>query len=895
MFSGTSVYEHAQAFSEFQAYKTRVPVRGAILLNEGMDQVVLVKGWKKGANWSFPRGKINQNEPDLDCAVREVYEETGYDIEAAGLVEAEKEKHIDMNLREQEMRLYVFRGIPMDTYFEPRTRKEISKIQWWRLSDLPTLKKKKQQQEGKADDLAVNANKFYMVAPFIPQLKKWINGQKKIDKARQSSQAVVIEEEEPAPVEVPGLPEDLAEPPSMDEFTNVLEKLRQSAVPSKASDLPEVSEPPTNNRDLSSQLRAILKVPATPIQDPSPQEAVNEASIASTVKNQNSMGLLALFQGKPPVQTAQPPRTPAEQVYGHSPAPKSPSHPHYQRPRFSTLPPPPTFPLSTSQDQELRAQPQPPMVRPIPSPQQPAQLIPRAIHPQHQRPPPRANLNPQTIAPYQRTGDPQFAQHAHAPGNQPLSIPPASNLPAPKLNAQSFTLLNLFKTGPPTKEIISDNQVKAPANTVAQAAAAAGLPNFGKKLEAILNNAKAPQTSPQEQYSVSNGSPALASPQILPVTQITKAPGAGRPKSEHHDKLLNLFRSPSVAEAVPARVEAPASLQLPSTPVELSALPSTPGHSRELSRKDQSAQKAALEMVQSTPSKVEKSPRQDPAKLPRPPVSATVNGPLNVPQFDVLAKAARDAKQAAKEHGSAQQQKRSPITILARPGSSNGPPPAAPVQTDTLAVPKSKHNKTAAPKIQTFTTPTIAPPQAPDLKGQEILPKPFHPQILRRPANHENLNEPSPIQPLPSPTHKILADRRSTQPTDHKKSLLSLFSRPTPSVSPPSANEAPASALDPTSFLSPAGKTPTPQEQAEGAFARLTKSVGAIGADPHEDKVDFTPRQPVLSRKGSTNEKVTEGVLSGRTSGKHTPTKTTTPIDKSFLLSYLEGVAKAGR
>lgn len=97
------------------------------MLNDAMDEVVLVKGWKKGARWSFPRGKINKDEPDLECAVREVYEETGYDLKEAGLVKSEEEmKYIEVSMREQHMRLYVFRGVPKDTHFEPRTRKEIS-------------------------------------------------------------------------------------------------------------------------------------------------------------------------------------------------------------------------------------------------------------------------------------------------------------------------------------------------------------------------------------------------------------------------------------------------------------------------------------------------------------------------------------------------------------------------------------------------------------------------------------------------------------------------------------------------------------------------------------------------------------------------------------------------
>lgn len=127
LLSAFSQYHHSAAFSEFLAYKTRVPVRGAIMLNDAMDQVVLVKGWKKSAAWSFPRGKINKDEKDLDCAIREVYEETGYDLRTEGMVgEGQEAKSIEVTMREQHMKLFVFRGIPMDAYFEPRTRKEIS-------------------------------------------------------------------------------------------------------------------------------------------------------------------------------------------------------------------------------------------------------------------------------------------------------------------------------------------------------------------------------------------------------------------------------------------------------------------------------------------------------------------------------------------------------------------------------------------------------------------------------------------------------------------------------------------------------------------------------------------------------------------------------------------------
>ena len=183
--------QHLAAYEEFLAYKVRVPVRGAILMDQTMEKALLVRGWKKGASWSFPRGKINKDEPDLDCAIREVYEETGYDIAAAGLVATNQEdghvKAIDITMREQHMKLFVFRGVPLDTYFEPRTRKEISKIQWYNVKDLPGFKKLKGQVDHGQGEL--QASKFYMVAPFLGHLKKWIGQQRKKDAAMAEAQA----------------------------------------------------------------------------------------------------------------------------------------------------------------------------------------------------------------------------------------------------------------------------------------------------------------------------------------------------------------------------------------------------------------------------------------------------------------------------------------------------------------------------------------------------------------------------------------------------------------------------------------------------------------------------------------------------------------------------------
>lgn len=90
--------KHERLFLEFMRYKSRVPVCGAIMINQTWDKVrsprrvcrvnrlltvtssfdlqcILVKGWK-GNSWSFPKGKINQDEDKHICAIREVHPST---------------------------------------------------------------------------------------------------------------------------------------------------------------------------------------------------------------------------------------------------------------------------------------------------------------------------------------------------------------------------------------------------------------------------------------------------------------------------------------------------------------------------------------------------------------------------------------------------------------------------------------------------------------------------------------------------------------------------------------------------------------------------------------------------------------------------------------------------
>ena len=67
-------YSHllSDILKRFVAYKLTVPCMGAILLDPTMQKCLLVRGFKAHSSWGFPRGKVNRNEPDIECAIREV-------------------------------------------------------------------------------------------------------------------------------------------------------------------------------------------------------------------------------------------------------------------------------------------------------------------------------------------------------------------------------------------------------------------------------------------------------------------------------------------------------------------------------------------------------------------------------------------------------------------------------------------------------------------------------------------------------------------------------------------------------------------------------------------------------------------------------------------------------
>lgn len=315
MFKDRPDEDWASAYDRFILYKNRVPVRGAVLLNDQMDRILLVKGWKKTATWSFPRGKINKDEADIDCAIREAWEETGFDIRAAGLVkDPRKVRHIEKTLRDQSVKLFVFRGVPSDYNFVPQTRKEISKCEWYKISDLPTSAKAKHiPQEGTGQHLVLNANKFYMVAPFVQELKKIIGQLRKNDQRQASKLAAAVISLDPVDV------------PSADEHGGFLPPEAPLMSPAVPSSLPEVT--PDSAQERSLQLKQQLDIPQT-----AHLEKSNPVM---------SSALLNLLRSAPAAEMRNDPHTPVEQnVFPIQP--RSPDR--STRPaNVGVQPPPPAF------------------------------------------------------------------------------------------------------------------------------------------------------------------------------------------------------------------------------------------------------------------------------------------------------------------------------------------------------------------------------------------------------------------------------------------------------------------------------------------------------------------------------------------------------------------------
>lgn len=159
-----------QLLTIYRSYKSKIPVCGCIILNPKMTKVLLACNWS-GNSWTFPRGKQNENETSLECAIREVYEEIGFDVRPYLISqEAESSKHM-LEMNDGSIKLYIVPNVSEENDFQPQTRKEISNVQFFSLKTIP--------------------NDSFAVKQFIKPLKAWISKNKDIITKKKGKKELV--------------------------------------------------------------------------------------------------------------------------------------------------------------------------------------------------------------------------------------------------------------------------------------------------------------------------------------------------------------------------------------------------------------------------------------------------------------------------------------------------------------------------------------------------------------------------------------------------------------------------------------------------------------------------------------------------------------------------------
>ncbi|XP_071321931.1 m7GpppN-mRNA hydrolase isoform X2 [Trachinotus anak] len=159
-----------KVLEQWKEYKMGVPTYGAIILDESLESVLLVQGYLAKSGWGFPKGKVNEDEAPHDCAVREVLEETGFDIKNRIC----KDMYIEQKITDQLVRLYIIPGVSKDTKFNPKTRKEIRNIEWFPVEKLPCHRNDMTPKS----KLGLAPNRFFMAIPFMRPLRDWISRQR---------------------------------------------------------------------------------------------------------------------------------------------------------------------------------------------------------------------------------------------------------------------------------------------------------------------------------------------------------------------------------------------------------------------------------------------------------------------------------------------------------------------------------------------------------------------------------------------------------------------------------------------------------------------------------------------------------------------------------------------
>ncbi|OUC41702.1 Dcp2, box A domain protein, partial [Trichinella nativa] len=148
--------------AQWRQYKSGVPVYGAILVNAQLDS-------------------INEGETVQQCAVREVLEETGYDI---GKLMTDS-PYLERKFGGYTCGLFLVTGVEHDFPFQPQTKNEIGRLQWFLIDALP--------KHSKDYRSCYQPKHFFTVTPFLHFIKMHIRNERSRLEALRTYSLVVMQ------------------------------------------------------------------------------------------------------------------------------------------------------------------------------------------------------------------------------------------------------------------------------------------------------------------------------------------------------------------------------------------------------------------------------------------------------------------------------------------------------------------------------------------------------------------------------------------------------------------------------------------------------------------------------------------------------------------------------
>ncbi|KAL6948605.1 hypothetical protein ACO0QE_001077 [Hanseniaspora vineae] len=166
----------SQALQKFSLYKKTIPVRGAAIFNETLNKILLVQGIES-KSWSFPRGKISKDESDVDCCIRECLEETGFDLTDY----INENEYLERNIGGKNYKIYLVKGVPKDTVFEPRAKFEIEDIRWIDFRKIGGYATTSNANQSSYDSR--RNQRYYLVNSMWKAIYVWVKKQKQLMKS----------------------------------------------------------------------------------------------------------------------------------------------------------------------------------------------------------------------------------------------------------------------------------------------------------------------------------------------------------------------------------------------------------------------------------------------------------------------------------------------------------------------------------------------------------------------------------------------------------------------------------------------------------------------------------------------------------------------------------------